>query len=93
MGDEVVTWENPDHPAWDKLTLAGVIVEITEVDCDYDDEAQRPMQYGPYVYVQWPEAADGDTERFRGSSLYLRSGYPADDEATYHFDDIIKVTK
>ncbi len=32
-------------------TLPGKIVEITEVDADYDDYLQRPVQYGPYVQV------------------------------------------
>jgi hypothetical protein len=94
VGDKVVTWENPDHPAWPTTASAvvpGVIVEIVEVDCDYDDAAERPMQYGPYVRIQWPEAKEGDLEEFSGSSHYLRSGYRADDEFTYHFDDIVKV--
>ena len=94
VGDKVVTWENPDHPAWptdDPTQLPGVIVEIVEVDCDYDDAAERPMQYGPYVMVQWPEAPPNDPERFSGSTLFLRSGYPADTD-TYHFDDLIRVS-
>ena len=94
VGDKVVTWEKPDHPAWPieaSAVVPGVIVEIREVDCDYDDALERPVQYGPYIMVQWPEAPPNDPERFSGNLVYLRSGYP-EDEDTYHFDDIIKVT-
>jgi hypothetical protein len=85
VGDWVTYWEDPDHPAW-PTQKPGVITGIDEVDCDYDDNLQRAVQYGPYVCVKWP---DKSAENFKGVSVELRG---QDDWTTYHFDDIIKVT-
>lgn len=36
----------------------GKVTQLTEPDADYDDELQRAVQYGPYVYVSYYDGTD-----------------------------------
>jgi hypothetical protein len=64
----------------------GTVMQIDEIDCDYDDELGRAVGYGPYVYVQWPDSPG--LNQFRG---YPQSNgwadYP-DGPSTYIFEDL-----
>lgn len=61
----------------------GTVTRIEDLDCDYDDELQRPVVYGPYVFVRWDDL-DWDEERFSGYSV---NGYSPYQEERYVFDD------
>lgn len=79
------------HDYGSDLNKPGVVFKIDEPDWDYDDDAQCPQRYGPYVHVIWP---DGSTEKFVGT-LHSHGGNPYDDyenyEEEYIFDDLVKV--
>ena len=67
-------------------TAPGKVVRIDYPDYDYDDYLERAVQYGPYVWVQWPEFEEGDTEKFTGFTI---SRY--EDPNLHQFDDLTVV--
>jgi hypothetical protein len=72
----------------DPTQNAGTVTSIDDPDCDYDDELQRAVQYGPYVHVLWDADAETPeeelTERFSGYNVNI-SYY---EEEKFVFDDI-----
>jgi len=60
----------------------GTVVEIQEIDCDYDDNLGRPVAYGPYVFVKWDD--HDEPERFSG---YAVNGYSPYQDEEYLFED------
>ena len=61
-------------------SVQGVVSRIEEADFDYDDELERGVQYGPYVWVEWPNAEMD--ERFTGTALDRQ------DPLLFTFDDL-----
>lgn len=68
--------------ASDMTQPAGVVTSVEAIDCDYDDNLECAVTYGPYVYVQWPEAEGLD--RMSGYNT-SHSYYEAEE---FVFDDI-----
>lgn len=89
VGDRVNVWEdvNPDA----KGLPPGTIVRIDDPDGDYDDELERPVMYGPYVWVQWDDAKPDDPEKFSGMPKQPLSYYYPDGVDEFTFDDLILV--
>ena len=87
IGDKVNVWPdvNPDAEG----LPPGVIVELIEPDCDYNDELGRPEMYGPYCVVQWPDA--NELDRFTGQPRITWNDYP-DGPDTFYFDDLVRVS-
>ena len=67
-------------------TAPGRVVRIDYPDYDYSDELERAVQFGPYIWVQWPEFEEGDTERFTG---FTPNSW--EDPNLHQFDDLTVV--
>jgi hypothetical protein len=86
VGDKVNVWDNPDAVA----LAPGLIVKFEEPDCDYNDELGRAEMYGPYCFVQWPEALSGDVDKLTGQCRMTWANYP-DGPDTFYFDDLVRL--
>ena len=70
--------ENEDE----KIKQTGQVCSISDPDCDYDDETQRPQTYPPQIVVRFK---DGDTEQ---ASCYVLKWEYGMEEPTWTCDDI-----